>query len=376
MTKKIYTLEEFKQGKLAIHCKDERAYNKLMQRLEKAGFKVYRGKPTEWNIFDKHLKETCINFENKDKTLEFCDKEYYKTRANKYTIIKPHEINLIEEPKARITVTKNIAPTTMHAIQNETGEITIHTPFFETEEQIQGGWTQEMIDEAKKNPQKYGLEPTAELTIASNQVFSDDVIVDLDHKQFTDKTKVIIKYQGKEIVITREDFEGEIKLKCNDEAYSTSGRTFFGGKEDLGYAKGSRAWALLALDRGEKIRHNTWDKDEYIYLFDSTNSSQLLCEDDNFPEELYFHKDGWELYEEKVKPKTMTFAKMLETEGNCKFKFGGEDDEINVCGIWERDCGEVLLKKEGEETVKMNLAYIAKLGRKEVEIIEEKVCTN
>jgi hypothetical protein len=227
-----------------------------------------------------------------------------------------------------------------------------------------------------------GLEPTAEEGLPKIKNSSETIwfeyhegITTIDLNSDT-MNKVIIKYQGKEIVITREDFEGEIKLKCNDEAYSTSGRTFFGGKEDLGYAKGSRAWALLALDRGEKIRHNTWDKDEYIYLFDSTNSSQLLCEDDNFPEELYFHKDGWELYEEKVKPKTMTFAKMLETEGNCKFKFVYEDDEINVCGIWERDCGEVLLKKEGEETVKMNLAYIAKLGRKEVEIIEEKVCTN
>lgn len=131
--KKIYTLNDFKTGKIAIHTPTQRAYNKLMQRFEKAGFDIEKMKKSYFNnsfcpwTFEEGNIFPNIFYSVEQKALGFAGKD-----IDFFTYVKPHQLNFIEE-----------------------------TPKAETEKQIQSGWTDEMIEEAKKNPEKYGLTVTS-----------------------------------------------------------------------------------------------------------------------------------------------------------------------------------------------------------------------
>lgn len=255
--KKIYNLKEFKEGKIAIHCKDQRAYNKLMQRLEKAGFRVDYLKDC-WKD-----KDTCIcyGFFVGNLPIGYSSKSFYKEQG--YTIIKPHEINLIEaKPKYTIEdlKTKKIAvhlPTKeefykmleflkdknvsserlkgVYSIRKERMCVQIakyknqygyveKVEYDSKEYYEEQGYTIITLDQIlpEEYPdvkeQVWGMEhlltemegdkPTAEDTLEKTDVTLLGIEpLDITVTLSDDYPKVTVKYQGKEKVITRDDFE-------------------------------------------------------------------------------------------------------------------------------------------------------------------------
>jgi hypothetical protein len=406
----------------------EEVFNKLKECLAEIGFSTYHMSHYYFGHCDYQGSRNC-RFVVECKDEKGCVDNINQIDFDHYKEVSIYDIKGMDKPtaKPKITVT-NTKPTTIQA-NNETEEIRVNTPFFKkyTINDLKNNKiavhlpTQEEWDRAMKFFEENSI-PCCDGTCATSldplsQTPSEQVCVDitnefngfvhieqdcckyykrvgctiitLDQLEGLEPTaeedkywieyqegvakirlellnKIIIKYQGKEKVITRDDFEDEKKVfrDSKGNVVLTQERITINVPEnDLGYAegedwegmaeslltKGTRAWVLLALDRGEKVRHNTWDENEYIYLFDSASSGQLLGEDDNFPEEIYLYKDGWELYKEK---KTMTYdyeliSKKCVNSNHWLASFLDDKGEKCQCGM----CKLKFKNKEGYEFI-------------------------
>jgi hypothetical protein len=202
----------------------------------------------------------------------------------------------------------------------------------------------------KEYEKEEGLEPTAEeevvetncgnINIVGNSYNDDAKTCTVDLYGFK---QVIIKYKGKEIVITRDDF-ADYSPDTSDCLGYTESIKFRATYPESQYPEGSRMWAFEMLDKGKKVRLGYFAEDELLYLDGEEGDLCLEDIDGNpcdFGAGVHFPKDGWELYEEEEKPKTMTIGEAMQN--NRKFNFTDKEYDFTKNSTQRFDAEDILI---------------------------------
>lgn len=286
-----YTIDDLKTKKIAVHLPTKSDFDKAMKFFGQNGIRWYEGQHAD-NLSYKDILE---------------DMYYWQTQQELHVFIY---CKCLRYGSVNRDVPDGFVPVRGYTI------ITL--------DQLQTDDIILTFDESASISKKAleGLEPTAEEKLANRLRLSKEQIAEgmakgqiveipnhdnngmsFDFSDNPEIEEVIIKYQGKEKVITRDDFAKDIDVPSK-------------------YPKGSRMWMFKMLNKGKKIRLKSWEKDKFTQLPEEAHGMNhvLIDECGRLYADMYIPKDGWELYKEEPKKKTMTLGEAIEQNRNFKFK--------------------------------------------------------